>query len=87
MFHTNLIALSYLVFGGGVGGEYTYLDLRGGVETTMSSSELSRISWCLFRSFDFFVSSSLAKTSSSYNGKITLPCLITLHYVEEFCEF
>ena len=69
MSHTNLIALSYLVFGGGVGGEYTYLDLRGGVETTMSSSELSRISWCLFRSFDFFVSSSLAKTSSSYNGK------------------
>ena len=80
MFHTNLIALSYLVFGGGVGGEYTYLDLRGGVETTMSSSELSRISWCLFRSFDFFVSSSLAKTSSSYNGKnnITLPHYVTL---------
>ena len=44
----------------------------------MSSSELSRISWCLFTSFAFFASSSLAKTSSSYKGKsnITLP-----HYV------
>ena len=47
MFHTNLIALSYLVFGGGVGGEYTYLDLKGGVETTMSSSELSRLGYML----------------------------------------
>lgn len=42
----------------------------------MSSSELSRISWCLFRSFPFFASSSLPKTSSSCNGKTN----ITLHY-------